>query len=343
VTDPSTPAPPGAVLEELLGALPARLWHCLQPNHSNVEWDGDVARCPDCGLTSDMTRRYRDSFHGVIERRLRRELAAEGGPARGSAPLNGRGDWMQTFTGRAFYPLAAEPADVDPADIAHALSLICRYGGHVKTYYSVAEHCVLMSRAVAPENALWALLHDATEAYMGDMIRPLKRAMPAYAAAEDRLMAVICARFGLDPACPPEVKAADNRILHDERDALLTAAPLPWSAIESVPPLGVPVEGWPPEVAEREYLGRLADLVERDRRTALVDHWNRDHPAGTPVRIWPGSRPEGRHIDTVTDSRAWMLGGHTPVVRTAGYRGGIALTHVQVLDARNEPEEGTDG
>lgn len=78
--DPTTPAEPlGAVLEELLGSLPARLWHCLQPDHRNVDYDGDVARCPDCGLTSDMTRSYRDSFHGVIERRLRRELAAEGG------------------------------------------------------------------------------------------------------------------------------------------------------------------------------------------------------------------------------------------------------------------------
>jgi hypothetical protein len=86
-----------------------------------------------------------------------------------------RGDWMQTFTGRAFYPLDPRPEDIDPVDIAHALSLICRYGGHSSRFYSVAEHCVLMSHAVAPEHALWALLHDATEAYLGDMIRPLKR------------------------------------------------------------------------------------------------------------------------------------------------------------------------
>lgn len=172
------------------------------------------------------------------------------------------GDWMQTFTGRAFYPLAPDAADIDPADIAHALSLLCRYGGHVRTFYGVAEHCVLMSYAVRQENALWALLHDATEAYMGDMIRPLKVVMPDYREAEARLMSAICTRFGLDPVCPAEVKAADTRILHDERAALMSTPPQPWAAIESVPPLGVHVEGWDPATAERMYLNRLCELTE---------------------------------------------------------------------------------
>lgn len=171
-----------------------------------------------------------------------------------------RGDWMQTYTGRAFYPMAPAVEDIDPVDIAHALSLLCRYGGHVQTFYSVAEHCVLMSYAVAPKNALWALLHDATEAYMGDLIRPLKHAMPEYRVAENRLMGVICDRFGLDWTCPAEVKAADNRILRDERDALLTDPPLPWKSIEDVPRLGVRVEGWLPVEAEKRYLSRLHEL-----------------------------------------------------------------------------------
>lgn len=173
-----------------------------------------------------------------------------------------RSDWMQTYTGRAFYPLEPAAADIDPVDIAHALSLLCRYGGHVDRFYSVAEHCVLMSHAVAPENALWALLHDATEAYMGDLIRPLKLAMPAYREAEDRLMAAICDRFGIDPACPAEVKTADNRILRDERDELMMRPPLPWASIEDVPALGVRVQGWDPLTAKRAYLARLAELAE---------------------------------------------------------------------------------
>ena len=173
-----------------------------------------------------------------------------------------RGDWMQTYTGRAVYPMAPEVDDIDPVDIAHALSLLCRYGGHVNRFYSVAEHCVLMSRAVSPVNALWALLHDATEAYLGDMIRPLKRAMPEYRDIEDRLKAVICDRFGIGHQCPPEVKLADNRILRDERDALMAVPPLPWAAIENVSALRVDIQGWDPAVAEFLYLDRLNELAE---------------------------------------------------------------------------------
>jgi hypothetical protein len=173
-----------------------------------------------------------------------------------------RGDWMQTFTGRAFYPLDPRPSEIDPLDIAHALSLICRFGGHVDRFYSVAEHCVLMSYAVAPEHALWALLHDATEAYVGDMVRPLKRSMPAYCEAEDRLMQVICDRFGIGHECPAEVKAADNRILLDERFAVLGPHPKPWHQdLERLQPLGVRIEGWHPRQAEDRYLIRLDQLT----------------------------------------------------------------------------------
>lgn len=181
-------------------------------------------------------------------------------PSSVAAPAR-NGDWMQTFTGRAFYPLDPRPEDIDLADIAHGLSMLCRYGGHVTRFYSVAEHCVLMSRAVAPENALWALLHDATEAYMGDLIRPLKRQMPQYAEAEADLMLVICHRFGLSFDEPAEVKAADTRILRDERAALMRKPPQPWLSIENVPGLGVPVRGWLPAEAEARYLVRFHELT----------------------------------------------------------------------------------
>jgi hypothetical protein len=171
-----------------------------------------------------------------------------------------RGDWMQTFTGRAFYPLDPRVEDIDPADVAHALSLLCRYGGHSKRFMSVAEHCVLMSEAVAPINALWALLHDATEAYLGDMIRPLKYAMTEYRAAEYRLMQVICDRFDIGLDCPSEVKLADARILLDEREALMAPSPLPW-AVDHLHPLGVMVRCWSPEEAEKRYLERLRELL----------------------------------------------------------------------------------
>lgn len=181
------------------------------------------------------------------------------------APVSTDG-WMQTYTGRAFFPMAPRVADVDPLDIAHALAHICRYGGHTHAFYSVAEHCVLMSHWVEREAgaaaALWALLHDATEAYVGDVVRPLKRQMPDYTAAEAHLMDVICARFGLDPTTPAIVKEADNRILQNERAALLRPPPRPWESVEQLEPLpDVVVEAWRPEVAELKYLSRLASLT----------------------------------------------------------------------------------
>lgn len=174
----------------------------------------------------------------------------------------GRGDWLQTYGGQAFYPMDPRPEEVDPLDIAHALSLLCRYAGHCRTFYSVAEHCVLISYAVDPQHALWGLLHDATETYLVDLPRPVKRAFPEYVAAEDRLMRVICDRFGLPHTVPDQVKEADNRILHDERAALMRPPPMPWNSLEAdCRPLGVPIQGWDPATAEQRYLQRLLQLI----------------------------------------------------------------------------------
>lgn len=172
-----------------------------------------------------------------------------------------RGDWMQTFTGRKFYPMAPRAEDIAPEDIAHALSLLCRYNGHVKSFYSVAEHCILMSATFQDtELALWALLHDATEAYVGDMVRPLKRSMPEYVAAEDRVMEAICERFNLPYGMPVAVKDADSRILLNEKAALMSLAPDKW-AVDDLQPLKVTVVGLDPKDAERVYLATLNYLL----------------------------------------------------------------------------------
>lgn len=170
--------------------------------------------------------------------------------------------WMQTYTGKAFRPLDPDPALIDPEDIAHALGMLCRYGGHSTVFYSVAEHCVLMSWAVPAEHAAWALLHDATEAYMGDVIRPLKHSMPEYRHAEARLSQCIADRFELPTLEPPVVvHKADSRILLDERAAVLGPSPQPWDpAIEALEPLGVVITGWDPRYAEECYWLRMHQL-----------------------------------------------------------------------------------
>lgn len=174
-------------------------------------------------------------------------------------------DWMQTFTGGRFTPLEPRAQDVRASDIAHALGMLCRYNGHVRRFYSVAEHCVLLSHAVAPEHALVALLHDATEAYVGDMIRPLKVDMPAYQEAEHRVWEAIAEHFGIPVDVPAEVKTADTRILLDERAALMNA-PDEWG-IEHLEPLGVRIHAWAPATAAGEFLVRLHEL--RDRQPAF--------------------------------------------------------------------------
>jgi len=180
-----------------------------------------------------------------------------------------RGDWIQTYMGKRFYPLSPRAQDIDPVDVAHALSLLCRYGGHVDPFYSVAEHCVLMSEWVQREHgsiqlALWALLHDATEAYVVDVPRPLKRELRDYATIEDRVMLAIAERFDLPTAdMPPEVKDADNRILLDETAALMPRRER-W-AVDEMQPLGVTIRAWAPGVAEQHYARRLEVLLaQRD-------------------------------------------------------------------------------
>lgn len=171
-----------------------------------------------------------------------------------------RGDWMQTFTGRAFWPVDPRADELDIEDIAHALSMMCRYAGHCLRFYSVAEHSVLMARAVPRQDALWALLHDATEAYVVDVPRPLKPYLPGYKQAEAAVLAAVAVRFGLRLPMPEAVKDADNRILHDESQQNMAAPPRPWT-LPDAPPLGVELQFWPPERAEAEFLATFHSLT----------------------------------------------------------------------------------
>lgn len=182
-----------------------------------------------------------------------------GAQTRGPASSWSRGSWLQTYTGLQFYPMDPDPGAVEIADIARALSMQCRYNGHVSEFYSVAEHCVLVSRLVPAEDALWGLLHDATEAYVGDMIRPLKNHMPAYREAEARVMAAISERFGLKGAMPLSVKEADNRVLLDEKARLLGSGPAPWDVPGEA--YGIEIRAWSPAEAEAAYIARFEELA----------------------------------------------------------------------------------
>jgi hypothetical protein len=169
---------------------------------------------------------------------------------------------MQTYSGRRFWPLDPRPEDVCIEDVAHALSLLTRYGGHCLRFYSVAEHSVHLARHASPEDKLWLLLHDASEAYLSDMVRPLKRFMPEYREAEDRVSAAVYERFGLDPAHEPRtVKALDNRILMDERAQVMRPTGDEWHYGGENEPLGVALQFWSPQRAEAHFLSTFSALT----------------------------------------------------------------------------------
>lgn len=174
--------------------------------------------------------------------------------------MNRKGDWMQTYSGIQYWPLDPDPKEVNIEDIAHALSLSCRYNGHCLRFYSVAEHSVHLSQYVTEDAALWALLHDASEAYITDIIRPIKPHLTNYYTLEDLNMKAICERFGLPELMPSEVKDADNRILLDELNQNMTKPPAPWNIPGT--PLGVDLNFWSPETAELMFLNRFHELYE---------------------------------------------------------------------------------
>lgn len=170
-------------------------------------------------------------------------------------------DWIQTFTGKQFWPTEPRAQDVDIIDIAHALSMKCRYNGHCHTFYSVAEHSVIVSHFVPRELALWGLLHDASEAYLVDVPRPIKPFLTNFKELEGRVMVAICEHFGLPIAEPPEVKRIDMAVLGDEMTQLMGPPPADWKLPE--PALGVQIHAFNPEAAKMLFLERFYFLTGR--------------------------------------------------------------------------------
>lgn len=196
--------------------------------------------------------------------------------------IDERHGWMQSYTGRKLYVARPDVDAVDPVDVAHALSLICRFGGMVPEHYSVAQHSILVSELVArtrPELVLAGLLHDASEYVLGDIVRPLKRHLGAvYTDLEQRWQVAIANKFGLDPAAldDPLVKLADNQALAIERRDFLDPELAPdWELLPEPPSLkglsmaagnlhfGHRLTAIPPQMAESEFLQRLSPPIVR--------------------------------------------------------------------------------
>ena len=170
--------------------------------------------------------------------------------------------WIQTFSGGKFHLLAPRQDEIHIVDIAHALSNICRFTGHVREFYSVAEHSIHASYLVPAEDAFWALLHDASEAYCADLNRPLKHYTaigPVYKEVEERVMDAICDRFGLSHVEPKSVYDADGLMLYAEKEQLMPR--MEWDTRWQVPvAANVVLKCWSPKIGKQKFLKRFNEL-----------------------------------------------------------------------------------
>lgn len=183
-------------------------------------------------------------------------------PARAAhaASQGRRGDWMQTASGKMFWPLDPRPEEVDIHDIAHSLALQCRYMGNCQYHYSIAQHSVYVAAMVPREHRLVALLHDATEAYCGDVVRPLKRYLVNYEVIEQRIWQAIAQRFGVPVELPACVKQADNDVLLAEKAQIMLPSPAEWGVPGTAAP--IKIDPWTPRHARHEFLANFHILTD---------------------------------------------------------------------------------
>lgn len=166
-------------------------------------------------------------------------------------------------SGKTFDPINPKPSDVSVEDIAHALSNICRFTGHTKTFYSVAQHSVIVSRLVPKPLALAALFHDASEAYICDVASPVKPYLTGYMAIERRIQEVIGIYLGINPDLflHHEIKRADIIALATERRDLMPQNPVEWPILRGVAAMDEKIEAVGPVVAKEMFLGACKDLL----------------------------------------------------------------------------------
>jgi hypothetical protein len=176
-----------------------------------------------------------------------------------------------TYTGRVVDPLNLKPGQVNIVDIAHSLSNQCRFTGHVKTFYSVAQHSVLCAEFVRrvegnDAHALALLLHDGSEADLSDLARPVKLAAglgDIYRRIEDSIQAVVADTFGLQYPFPDIVHRVDNALLRREQECLMPR----FRHIEVDLVYDKDIMGWLPSEAEQQFLNMFAELTgETPRR-----------------------------------------------------------------------------
>jgi hypothetical protein len=178
--------------------------------------------------------------------------------------------FTQTYSGERIYFLNPEQNNYKIEDIAHSLSMQCRFNGHTNKFYSVAQHSVIVSYYVPEKYALWGLLHDAAEAYVCDIPRPLRPHISGHEDMEKNIFMEIAKQFSLDPIIfpmPKEVKKIDNRLLIDEGKTFLGNID-GWGLKGD--PLDIKIKPWTPEVSEFTFLARYLELKQNIQEIGMA-------------------------------------------------------------------------
>lgn len=177
---------------------------------------------------------------------------------------NHRGYNQNTASGKPFWACDPRPEDIRITDIAAQLARVCRFGGALRDdveHYSVAQHSVLVSLNVPAEYALEGLLHDAAEAYTGDMLKPLKHALPDFERLSNNIEAVIRKKFGLPPEKSPCIREADYRaVLTERRDLLPPKMTTDWG-VARAEPWEHCISAWPSRKARYKFFERFIELT----------------------------------------------------------------------------------
>lgn len=170
------------------------------------------------------------------------------------------GPTILLFGGTYFDFTAPETSAFTIEDIAHGLAMTCRFAGQCSRHYSVAQHSVHLSRLVPHGHAYQGLMHDAAEAFVGDMAKPLKIMLTEYQAVEKRVEATIFARFKVATPLPPTIKDADLRMLVTEQRQLMANRDQ-WSYTAGRRPFDLVIPAWSPDQAKAEFLERYSELT----------------------------------------------------------------------------------
>lgn len=168
--------------------------------------------------------------------------------------------YVSTYLGNRFYPLEPRIDRVAIEDIAHGLAFQCRFNGQTNAFYSVAQHSLIVADLVPPSHQLAALLHDAAEAYLGDMVKPLKVLMPEFSRIEDAVTALIARAFGLDFKDYAPIKHADLRALATEKRDLMPYSAENWDYLRGYEPLPSRIAPMDPWAAKKAFLDRYQAL-----------------------------------------------------------------------------------